>query len=282
MKMGKKFQLDETIKKVLLSKSQEVMPSDNMFENIKREIKKNDKKANIKNFFLLNVHINKTISVALCSILILVISFFAYPNVTSAIQRISRYVEGYVDMKDYSNKSSKADLKNELGYNVKIPKYIPGGYKLINSSIDGYVNGAASSKQYSNRGIDAIYSINNSREKSMILGASKRYTEVNSVIFKNAKAIKIGKTKGYYTEYKVHEVPQGTKISASEENDIKNGKEVLTYIESKNENVKLNEKFYEERQIKWRDNGVNYTLIVPKDVSLNQVCQVVQYIINLK
>lgn len=278
-------QFDENIKKALLNKSQDIVPRDNMFENIKSEIQSNrrDKYMYKEKFLPFNLNMKKTIIAASCGFLILVGSVAASPNLrTSALQSISKYVNGYTQVKDYSKAPSKTDLKNDLGYSVKIPTSLPGGYKMVYSGIDGHIDGATPDKEYDNRGANAIYSINNTRETSVTLEAAKRSTDANAPVFKNAKPIKIGNKTGYFTQYKVHEAPEGTKISDKEQQDIKEGKEILISMSSKNKNDKIKERFDTELQLKWKDNGINYIITCQSNISVNQACQMAQYIMNSK
>ncbi|WP_242866307.1 hypothetical protein [Clostridium ljungdahlii] len=285
MKMLNQEQFDKSIKKALLNKSQDIVPSDNMFENIKSEIKSNrsDKYMSKEKFLPFSLNIKKTVIAASCGFLILAGSVAASPNLrASALQSIGKYVNGYTDMKHYNKVPSKADLQKDLGYSVKIPDSLPGGYKLIDAGVDGHIDGATPDKQYDNRGANAIYSINNAKGTSITLGASKRSVEADAPIFKNAVPVKMGSITGYFTQYKVHEAPEGTKFSAKEEQDIKDGKEVLVGIGSPNKNVKLKEKFSQECALKWKDNGINYILTSMGNLSESQMSELAQYIISSK
>lgn len=278
-------QFDENIKKALLNKSQDIVPSDNMFENIKSEITSNrsDKYMSREKFLPFSLNIKKTVIAASCGFLILAGSFVASPNLrVSALQSIGKYVDGYTDVKDYNKAPSKADLQKDLGYSVKIPDSLSGGYKLVDAGVDGHIDGATPDKQYGNRGAYATYTINNDRKTTLTLGAAKRSVEADDPIFKNAVPVKMGSITGYFTQYKVHEAPKGTKFSAKEKQDIKDGKEVLIGIGSPKKNVKLKEKFSQECALKWKDNGINYDLTSMGNLSESQMSELAQYVISSK
>ncbi|QXE17947.1 hypothetical protein [Clostridium sp. 001] len=285
MKMLNQEQFDKNIKKALLNKSQDIVPSDNMFENIKSEITSNrsDKYMSKEKFLPFSLNIKKTVIAASCGFLILAGSVVASPNLrASALQSIGKYVNGYTDMKHYDKAPSKADLQKDLGYSVKIPDSLSGGYKLVDSGVDGHIDGATPDNQYGNRGAYAIYSINNDRKTTLSLGASKRSVEADAPIFKNAVPVKMGSITGYFTQYKVHEAPEGTKFSAKEKQDIKDGKEVLIGMGSPKKNVKLKEKFSQECALKWKDNGINYELTSMGNLSESQMSELAQYVISSK
>jgi hypothetical protein len=167
-----------------------------------------------------------------------------------------------------------------MGYVVKLPDSLPGGYKLINASINGHVDGSTPDKQqYDKRGVGAIYSIDNTKQNSITSSAQKSNVDAKAPIFKNAKAVKVGNSTAYWTEYTVHVKPIGTKISKEqqqkENEDIKNGKEVLITIGNKSgsKNI-LKYEFKIAHSLKWKDKGINYVLTDQNNkLSLNQMTQ---------
>lgn len=111
----------------------------------------------------------KSIIGAACGFTIIGLFFATSPNITaSALQSINKYVNGYTDVKNYDKAPSKADLQKDIGYVVKLPDSLPGGYKLINASITGHVDGSTPDKQqYDKRGVGSIYSIHNTKQDSI-------------------------------------------------------------------------------------------------------------------
>lgn len=286
--MSNQQQFEDNIKKVLYSKAENIAPSDDMFQKIKSEIKTNRSEK------IMHFKLKKSMIAASCCFIIAGSVLATSPNFrASALQSIGKYVNGYTDMKHYDSAPSKTQLQKDMGYSVKLPDSLPGGYKLIDADIDGHIDGSNPDKQYDNRGAGATYSINNNRKQSITLTAQKRDTEANAAIFKNAKAVKIGDNTAYFTEYTVHDLPVGTKLSKEqqkkENEDIKNGKEVLVGISSSKNNTSkesanLKEKFTISHSLKWKDNGINYQLTDSNDklLSMDQMVKIAEYVMNTK
>lgn len=293
--MSNQQQFEDIIRTALVDKAEKASTSDNMFENIKYEIQSNKggKKFMLKEKFLpLNLNIKKSIIAALCGVFIITGSIFTLsPNIrASAIQSIDKHVNGYTGIKNYDKAPSKDELKRDLGYEIKMPASLPEGYKLVDSDIDGHVDGSAPpDKQYDEKQATAIYSKDIFHKNTVSLGVSKVNTEDDSPIFKNAKKITIGNTTAYWTEYKVHILPidMFNKMSQQQKNALnkasESGKEILITAGGKNER-KLNEQFKTAHSLKWTDNNVNYQLTDQSNklLTFEQMSQMAESIINSK
>lgn len=283
-------QFEDSIKKALFNEAEVITPSDNMFDKIESAIKLNDKNMLKEKRSHTVFNFKRSIIAASCSFIIIGLFLATSSNITtSALQSINKYVNGYIDIKHYHKAPSKSDLQKYMGYAVKLPNSLPGGYKLVNASIDGHIDGSTPDKQqYDKRGAGAIYSIDNTKQNSITLSAQKSDVDANSPIFKNAKPVKIGSTTAYWTEYTIHLQPNGTKVSKEqqqkEDEDIKNGKEVLITVGNKSgsKNI-LKDEFKIAHSLKWKDNGINYELTDQNNkLNLNQMTQLAQHIMNTK
>jgi hypothetical protein len=289
--MSKQQQFEDIVKASLLNKAEKISPSDNMFKNIKYEIQLNrsEKKFMLKEKFLpLNLNLKKSIITAACGTFIILGSVLAFsPNArVSALQSIGKHVNGYIDMKTYDKAPSKDELKKDLGYEVKMPASLPGEYKLMNSSIDGHIDGSTPDKQYDKKEAEGIYSKTNTRQDSLTLGAWKAGARADSAIYKNAKTVTIENTTAYWTEYTVHVLPNDIKLSkeqeAKENEACKSGKEILIGIGSK-DGKKLKEEFNTAHSLKWTQNNVNYELTDQNNkLTFDQMSKMAESIINSK
>lgn len=270
MKMSNQQQFKDIVKASLLNKAEKISPSDNMFENIKYEIQSNrsEKKFMLKERFLpLNLNSKKSIIAASCGAFIIAGSILGFsPDArVSALQSISKYANGYMSMKSYDKAPSKDELKKDLGYEIKMPASLEGGYKLIDSDIAGHIDGSTPDKQYDKKEACGVYSKDNSRKDSITLDVWKVGARADSSIFKNGKTVTIGNTTGYWVEYTVHIVPTDImdKMSQQQKDKIdeacKSGKEILIAVSSK-DGRKLNEQFKTAHALKWTQNNVNYQL----------------------
>ncbi|MBU3217379.1 hypothetical protein LL033_25705 (plasmid) [Clostridium estertheticum] len=291
MKKQDHQQFENIIKVVLADKAEKISTPDNMFENIKHEIEFNrsEEKFMLKEKFL-PLNFKKSIIVACCSIFIVTGSVLTFsPGVrASALQSIDKYVNGYTDMKRYDRAPSKDELKQNLGYEAKMPASLEGDYKLIRSHILGHVDGLIPDKQYDKRGAAGIYSKDNNKENYVSLDLLKVGAGDDTPIFKNAKAVTIGNTAAYWVEYKIHIVPQDImdKKTKKEKNEIdkacESGKEILINVGS-NDNRKLNEEFKTAHSLKWADNKVNYQLTDENNkLTFKEMSKMAEGIINSK
>lgn len=288
--MSNQQQFEDNIKKVLFNKAETIKPRDDMFDKIESTIKLNNKNMVNGKLSYITFNFKKSIIAAACGFTIVGLFFVTSSNFTaSALQSINKYVNGYIDMKHYDNAPSKADLQKDLGYTVKLPDSLPGGYKIIDASIDGHIDGSTPDKQqYDKRGVGAIYSIDKTKQNGITLSVQKTDVDANSPIFKNAKPVNIGNTTAYWTEYTIHVQPVGTKLSKEEQQkedeNIKNGKEILITIGNKpgNKNM-LKDEFKTVYSLKWKDNGINYVLTDQNNkLNLAQMTQLAEHIINTK
>ncbi len=289
--MSKQQQFDNIVKSALMNKAEKVSISENMFENIKHEIKLNrgEKKFMLKEK-LLCLNLKKSIVAASCGIFIVAGLFLTFsPGIrVSALQSIDKYVNGYSEMKKYDRAQSKDELKNNLGYEVKMPASLEGGFKLTSSHILGHVDGLIPDKQYDKRGITSIYLKDNNKEEDISLAAAKVGSEDDGPIFKNAKTVTIGNTTAHWVEYKHHKVPKNImdKKTQKQKNEIdeacKNGKEILTIFSNK-DGSKLNEEFKIVHSLKWTQNNVNYQLTDENNkLSFEEMSKIAESIINSK
>lgn len=291
MKKQIHLQFENTIKTALNDKAEKISVQDNMFENIKHEINLNRSE---KNYMLKAKYIplsfKKYTIAACCSLFVAAGSVLAFsPSIrVEALQCIDRYVNGYTSMKSYDKIPSKDDLKKTLGYDIKVPSSLEGGYNLSKIHILGHVDGLMPSKQNDKSGVTAIYSKYNIKNKYIALQISKPSTEEDSPVFKNAKAITIGNTTAYWTEYKIHNIPKEImdKKTQNEQDEInkasENGTEILV-ITSNRDNQKLNEEFLSAHALRWTDNNIVYNIIDDNcSLTFEEILKAAEYIINSK
>lgn len=291
MKMSNQEQFENIIRTSLLSKAEEVSPSDNMFENIKHEIQSNrsEKKFMLKEKFLpINLNLKKSIIAASCGTLIVAGSIFAFSPSTrvSALQLIDKHVNGYINMKDYDKAPSKDTLKKDLGYEIKMPASLEGGYKLVNSSIAGHIDGSTPDKEYDKKEAGGTYSKTNTKGDFITIDAWKVGTREDPEIYKNAKTVNVGNVDAYWTEYTIHVIPGDIQLSkqqqAKEDEACKNGKEILIGVSSK-DGKKINEEFKTAHSLKWTENNVNYQLTDQNNkLTFEEMSKMAQSIMNSK
>lgn len=292
--MSNQQQFKDIVKSALLDKAEEVSPSDNMFESIKYEIQSNrsEKRFMLKEkFFPLNLNLKKSIITASCGIFIIAGSVLTFsPNIrASALQAIDKHVNGYISMRNYDKAPSKDALKKDLGYEIKMPASLPGGYKLVDSEIYGHIDGSAPpEKQYDKKGACTTYSKDMLRKEAISLDAFKAGAEEDLPIFKNSKTVTIGTTTAYWTEYTVHILPNDMfdKMSQQQKDELnkasENGKELLVMVGS-NKGKKLNEQFKTAHSLRWTDNGVSYKLADQNNkLTFEQMSKMAESIINSK
>lgn len=293
MKMSNQEQFEDIIKTSLLNKSEEISPSDNMFENIKNKIQSNrsEKKLMLKEkFFPLNLNIKKSVIAASCGTLIIAGSILTFSPATrvSALQSIDKYVNGYASMKDYNKSPSKDELKKDLGYDAKMPSSLDGGYKLIGSGVTGHIDGSNPDKQYDKKEAGGMYSKDNYKKDFVTLDIWKAGAREDSPIFKNAKAVTIGNTAAQWVEYTVRiepfdvfeKMPQQQKDKINEA--CASGKEILITVSSK-DGKKLNEELKTAHALKWTDNNVNYQLTDQNNkLTFEEMSKMAQGMINSK
>ncbi|WML32877.1 hypothetical protein [Clostridium sp. OS1-26] len=170
--MSNQQQFKDIVKAALLNKAEEASQSDNMFESIKYEIQSNrsEKRFMLKEKFLpLNLNLKKSIITASCGIFIIAGSVLTFsPSIrASALQIIDKNVNGYTSIRNYDKAPSKDTLKKDLGYAIKMPASLPGGYKLVDSNITGHIDGSLPpEKQYDKKAAGAIYSKDKSQKSS--------------------------------------------------------------------------------------------------------------------
>ncbi|WP_206154813.1 hypothetical protein [Clostridium muellerianum] len=208
-------------------------------------------------------------AVAACTILICTGLVFAVSfNIrASKLQNIDKNVAGYTTIKNYDKVPSKEELKTDLGFEAKMPELLPEGYKLVEGSIAGYIDGAQpAEKQYEKKQVGAIYSKHIFSPKIVTLSIWKVGSKPDSSILKNAKSITIGNTTAYWTEYKKCRIPINTynKMTQQQKDklheDMKNGKATLQlhggsiWGDNGKEKVKIT------HVLKWTENDVNYQL----------------------
>ncbi|NMM61306.1 hypothetical protein HBE96_01050 [Clostridium sp. P21] len=291
MKRQDHQQFENVIKAALKDKAEKISIPDTMFQNIKHEIELNrsEKKFMLKEK-LLSLNFKKSMVAASCGIFIVAGLFLTFsPGIrVSALQSIDKYVNGYSEMKRYDRAPSKDELKKNLGYEVKIPALLEGGYKLASSHILGHVDGLIPDKQYDKKGATSIYLKDNNKEEYVSLAAGKVGAEDNLPIFKNAKTVTIGNTTAHWVEYKMHSVPKDImdKKTQKQKNEIdeasKNGKEILTIVSNK-DGSKLNEEFKTAYSLKWVDNNVEYQLTSENSsLTFEELSKIAQDIINSK
>lgn len=291
MKKQDHQQFKNIIKAALADKAEKISTPDNMFENIKQEIKLNrsEKKFMLKEKFS-PLNLKKSIIAASCGIFIVAGSALVFsPDVrVSALQSIDKYVNGYTDIKSYDKAPSKDELKKNLGYEAKVPDSLEGGYKLIRSRILGHIDGLIPDKQYDKKEALGIYSKDDNKKDYVALDVSKVEARDDSPIFKNAKAVTIGNAAAYWVEYKVHIVPKDimNKKTQKQKDEIdeacKNGKEILNIVAS-NDGSKLNEEFITAHSLKWTDNKVNYHLTDENNkLTFEEMSKMAEGIINSK
>lgn len=294
MKMSNQKQFEDIIKASLLDKAERISPPDNMFENIKNEIKLNnrsEKKLMLKEkFFPLNLNIKKSVIAASLGTLIVAGSILTFsPNArVLALQAIDKHVNGYMSMKDYDKAPSKDELKKDLGYDAKLPTSLEGGYKLIDSSIAGHVDGSNPDKQYDKKAAGGMYSKDNTKKDFVTLDICKAGTEEVSPIFKNAKAVTIGNTAAQWVEYTIRIEPFDVfeKMSQQQKDKINeacaSGKEILVTVSSK-DGKKLNEELKTAHALKWTDNNVNYQLTDQNNkLTFEEMSKMAQGMLNSK
>lgn len=287
--MSNQQQFEDILKATLVSKAEKVSLSDAIFENIKNEIELNRsrKKIMLKDKFLL-LDYKKSIAAALFSTFIITGSVLAVsPSLrVSAAETLSKFANGYLSMKSYIEAPSKEDLKNDLGYEAKIPASLPGGYKLIDCSIAGHVDGSQTEKMYDKKEAGAIYSKDMLSKKGLTLSASNSAS--NSPIFKNAKTVTIGNTTAYWAEYTTLVLPHDTlnKMSQEEKDeidkDVQDGKKILITVGSKiGKTLKGEEKI--THSLKWVQDGITYELTdTNNELSYEELTKMVESIINSK
>lgn len=293
--MSNHQQFEDMIKTALIDKAEEICPSDNMFKKIKYEIQSNrsEKKFMLKEKFLpLNLNFKKSIITASCGALIIAGSVLTFsPSIrASALQIIDKNVNGYTSIRNYDKAPSKDTLKKDLGYEIKMPASLPGGYKLVDGGVTGHIDGSLPpEKQYDKKAAGATYSKDKSQKEFISLDASKVAAEKDSPIFKNAKKVTIGTTTAYWTEYTLHILPHDMleKMSKQQEAELdkasENGKELLVIV-GDNTGKKLNEEFKTAHALKWTDNGVSYQLTDQNNklLTFEQMSQMAESIINSK
>ncbi|MBI6874140.1 hypothetical protein [Clostridium aciditolerans] len=212
----------------------------------------------------------------------------------SKLLSIDKSVTGYTRIKSYDKAPSKDKLKTDLGYEATIPELIPEGYKLVKSSISGYIDGAQPvEKQYQKKQASAIYSKHVFSPKVVGLSIWKVGARPDSPIFKNAKSIVIGNTTAYWTEYKKYIIPINTynKMTQQQKDkileDMKNGKATIQLhggdgiLGSICNNAK--EKVTTTHALKWTENDVNYQLTDSDyGLSFEQMSKIAESIMNSK
>lgn len=235
-------------------------------------------------------------AITACIILICTGLVFAFSsNIrASKLLSIDKNVNGYTKIKSYNKAPSKDELKTDLGYESKIPELLPEGYKLIESSISGYIDGAQPvEKQYQKKQASAIYSKHIFSPKVVGLSIWKVGSKPDSPIFKNAKSIVIGNTTAYWTEYKKYIIPINTynKMTQQQKDkiheDMKNGKATVQLhggdgiLGNICNNAK--EKVITTHALKWTENDVNYQLTDSDyGLSFEQMSKIAESIINSK
>lgn len=212
----------------------------------------------------------------------------------SKLLSIDKSVTGYTRIKSYDKAPSKDKLKTDLGYEATIPELLPEGYKLIESSISGYIDGSQPvEKQYQKKQASAIYSKHVFSPKVVGLSIWKVGARPDSPIFKNAKSIVIGNTTAYWTEYKKYIIPINTynKMTQQQKDkileDMKNGKATIQLhggdgiLGSIYNNAK--EKVTTTHALKWTENDVNYQLTDSDyGLSFEQMSKIAESIMNSK
>lgn len=231
-------------------------------------------------------------TVAACTILICTGLVFAFSfNIrASKLQNIDKNVAGYTTIKNYNKVPLKDELKTDLGFEAKIPEFLPEGYKLVECSIAGYIDGAQpAEKQYQKKQASVIYSKHIFSSKVVGLSIWKVGSKPDSSILKNAKNITIGNTNAYWMEYKKYIIPIGTynKMTQNHKDklheDMKNGKATLQIHGGSVLGDNGKEKAEITHTLQWTENDVNYQL-TDSDYGLNfeQMLKMAKSIINLK
>lgn len=287
--MSNQQHFENILKAALVSKAEKISSSDAIFENIKNEIELNrsEKKIMLKDKFLL-LNYKKSIVAALFSTFIITGSVITLsPSLrVSAAETLSKFANGYLSMKSYIEAPSKEALKNDLGFEAKIPSSLPGGYKLIESSISGHVDGSLPEKMYDKKEVGAIYTKDILSKKGLTLSASN--SDSNSPIFKNAQTVAINNTTAYWAEYTTLVLPHDTlnKMSQEEKNkidkDVIAGKKVLITVGSKTgKTLKEEEKI--THSLKWAQDGITYELTdTNNELSYEEIVKMAENIINSK
>ncbi|AKN31724.1 hypothetical protein Ccar_12975 [Clostridium carboxidivorans P7] len=287
--MSNQQQFDNIIKSALMDKAEKVSPPENMFENIKSEIQlnRNEKVFNLKER-LAYFNLKKSVITAACCMFIVAGAIFTFsPDArVSALRSIGKHVNGYIDMKSYDKAPSKDVLKKDLGYDAKMPAFLPGGYKLIDASVMGHIDGSTPDKQYDKKEAGGIYSKDNTKEESISLSVWKAGARKDSPICKNAKTVTVGNTTARWAEYTVHVLPSDVKLTkeqeAKERKACENGKEVLIGASSKN-GTKIKEEFNTAHSLQWTQNNVNYELTDQNNkLSFEEMSKIAENIINSK
>lgn len=179
-------------------------------------------------------------------------------------------------------------------YEAKIPKLLPEGYKLLDSSIGVYTDGSQpAEKQYQKKEASAGYSKHIFSPKVVGLSIWKVGSRHDSPIFKNAKSIVIENTTAYWTEYKTYIIPINTyhKMTQQQKDkiheDMKNGRATLqlhggdgifgSICNNAKEKVKIT------HALKWTKNDVNYQLTdLDYGLSPEQISKMAESIIASK
>lgn len=285
--MSNQQQFDNIIKSALMDKAEKISQRENMFENIKNEIQsnRNEKVFNLR-IRLPYFNLKKSMITAACCMFIAAGAVFTFsPDArVSALQSIGKYVNGYIDMKSYDKAPSKDNLKNDLGYDAKMPESLPGGYKLIDAGISGHIDGSTPDKQYDKKEVDSIYSKDNTKKESISLSAWKVGAKEDPLIYKNAKVVTVGNTTAYWAEYIVHVLPTNIKLTkeqaAKVDENCKNGKEELVGVANK-DGKKLKEEFKKSHSLKWTQNNVNYVLTDENNkLSFEEMSKMAESIMN--
>lgn len=235
-------------------------------------------------------------AVVACSMLIGIgLVFGVSSNIrASKLISIDKNVTGYTTIKSYDKSPSKDELKTDLGYEAKIPKLLPEGYKLLESSIGVYTDGwQPAEKQYQKKQASAAYSKHIFSPKVVGLSIWKVGSRSDSPIFKNAKSIGVGNTTAYWTEYKTYIIPINTynKMTQQQKDkiheDMKNGKATVQLhggdgiLGSICNNAK--EKVITTHALRWTENDVNYQLTDSDyGLSFEQMSKIAESIINSK
>ncbi|HEX9059304.1 MAG TPA: hypothetical protein VF941_03920, partial [Clostridia bacterium] len=189
-------QFETLMKSALNVKVDDVLPSDDMFIKIREGIEpdRSEPKMIKGNFFKSNFSVKKVLAVGLCCTVLLAGSAFA-------ANYINKYVRGFLTEKEYKTLPSKAEIKKDAGFAAKIPESLPGGFKLNNANLAGYIDGASQSKEDDKRKVFGVSYKKPDGNLDSFLTLSASNDENEAKIGKDPKTVYICGKEAHYWEY---------------------------------------------------------------------------------
>lgn len=286
--MSKQKQFEDILKRGLISKSEEINPSEEMFHKIETQIKLNKEGSKFM-FKNINFSIKKSIAAACLGLTFLIGStLIISPSARAfAANNLNRFVNGYMAEKEYDKVPSGNELQKQAGFKVKMPQTLPGGYNILNVGVAGHVVGNADNSKLTSpdkkKEVGGIYekNIDGNKSKLFLNVCNDKGTDYNV----EPKTVKIGDKTARFFEYNICYLPEGEKLTPKEEADANAGKmSIVTFAEKSGKtNNKVKKEIKITHELKWEDNGVFYTLQdTTNTLTLDNMSKIAQSIIDIK